>query len=418
MKLWNRNFTLLIAATTMGAVGGIAGGFALSFLVFDETGSTLASALILASNLVPAFLLPLVAAPIMDRLPRKPFLVAGDLLNGVLYAGMGIWLLFRSFSYIGYLCLSVVLACLSAFDQLAYDSIFPKLIPKGQEQRGYAVASTLYPLLNVIMMPLSAVMLEALGVSTLLIAQGCLSLLAALTESRICLTETSRGAEQPYSLKQWRGDIGEAVAYLKKERGLLSIYSYMAVTNGVANGYYPILVAFFRTFPGMTPLLYSFFSVAEFIGRTLGGITQYRKDIPPKKRFGFAFLVYQTYEIMDVCLLWLPYPLMLANRCLCGFLGANSATMRQAAVQRYLPEHLRSRINAFERMLYTAAATVLSLAIGWMGEWMDYRLCVTVCGAFAMLVCWGTIWRRRREVTAVYCPTDKPVGEPETQPAP
>ena len=45
MKLWNRNFTLLIAATTMGAVGGIAGGFALSFLVFDETGSTLASAL-------------------------------------------------------------------------------------------------------------------------------------------------------------------------------------------------------------------------------------------------------------------------------------------------------------------------------------------------------------------------------------
>ena len=88
---------------------------------------------------------------------------------------------------------------------------------------------------------------------------GAAALLAALTESRICLTETSRGAEQPYSLKQWRGDIGEAVAYLKKERGLLSIYSYMAATNGVANGYYPLLVAFFRTFPGMTPLLYSFF---------------------------------------------------------------------------------------------------------------------------------------------------------------
>ena len=42
MKLWNRNFTLLMAATLMGAMGGIAGGFALSFLVFDETGSTLA----------------------------------------------------------------------------------------------------------------------------------------------------------------------------------------------------------------------------------------------------------------------------------------------------------------------------------------------------------------------------------------
>ena len=48
-RLWTRNFTLLIAASGLGAVGGIAGGFAMSFLVFDETGSTLASALVLAA---------------------------------------------------------------------------------------------------------------------------------------------------------------------------------------------------------------------------------------------------------------------------------------------------------------------------------------------------------------------------------
>lgn len=67
-KLWNRNFTLLIAATGLGAIGGIAGGFAMSFLVFDETGSTMASALVLAAQLIPGFLLPLVIAPWMDRM--------------------------------------------------------------------------------------------------------------------------------------------------------------------------------------------------------------------------------------------------------------------------------------------------------------------------------------------------------------
>ena len=46
----------LIAATGLGAIGGIAGGFAMSFLVFDETGSTLASALVLAAQLIPGFL--------------------------------------------------------------------------------------------------------------------------------------------------------------------------------------------------------------------------------------------------------------------------------------------------------------------------------------------------------------------------
>ena len=194
----------------------------------------------------------------------------------------------------------------------------------------------------------------------------------------------------------------EAARYLRQEKGLMNIYGYMAVTNGVASGYSPILVAFFRTFPGMTAAMYSLFSVAEFLGRTVGGFVQYRMEIPEKKRYGFAFLVYMVYEAMDMLLLWLPYPLMLASRGLCGFLGTNSATMRQAAVQRYIPERLRARVNAFESMLYTGAAAVLSLVIGALGEVLDYRLCVTLCGGFSMVVCLATIWRGRRYVRAVY----------------
>lgn len=76
--LWTRNFSLLIAATTFGCMGGIVGNFALSFLVFDETGSTFASALVIAIQLIPNFLIPLLVAPWMDRFPRKPFLVFGD----------------------------------------------------------------------------------------------------------------------------------------------------------------------------------------------------------------------------------------------------------------------------------------------------------------------------------------------------
>ena len=36
-KLWTRNFRLVILASAIGTVGAIAGGFALAFLVFDET---------------------------------------------------------------------------------------------------------------------------------------------------------------------------------------------------------------------------------------------------------------------------------------------------------------------------------------------------------------------------------------------
>ena len=392
----------MITATAFGAVGGIAGGFALSFLVFDETGSTLASALIIAIQLVPYFVLPLILAPIMDRLPRKPFLVGGDIVNGVLYTLMGVYLMFSRFSYVGYLCYSLLLAAIGSFDELAFNSFYPTLIPDGMEQQGYAVSSMLYPVMKVIMTPLAAVLLDAIGCAWLLVIQGAMSFIAAAVESAIKTAETKRLDSESFSVRVWLEDVKQAAAYLKRERGLMSIYSYMAVTNGVGNGYSPILVAFFRTAPGLSAALYSLFSVAEFIGRSVGGAVQYRIKIPNDKKFGFAFAVYQIYEAMDICLLWLPYPLMLVSRAICGFLGMNSATMRQAAVQRYIPEQLRARVNAFESMLITAAVSVLSLAVGALGELLDYRLCVTLCAAVSMAACWLTIWRNREHVRKVY----------------
>ncbi len=402
VKLWTRNFRLVILASAMGTLGSIVGGFALAFLVFDETGSTLASALIVAIQLVPYLLLPVLIAPLMDRLPRKAFLVAGDVANAILLAGMGIWLLFFEFSYVGYLAVSLLLSCLGATDELAFTSIYPELIPKGAEQKGYAVSSMLYPVLKVIMTPLAAVLLDAIGVAWILIAQSILSLAAAITESFIHAEKTKQERNMPYSLRAWGEDILEAVRYLKKERGLRSIFGYMAVTNGVSDGFSPILVAFFRTFPGFTAAMYSAFSVVEFVGRTIGSAMQYKVKIPAKKKFGFTFFVYQFYEALDMGLPWLPYPFMLINRGICGFLGSNSAILRNAAVQRYIPEKLRSRVNAFNGVLLTIGSSIFSLLMGFLGELLDYRLCVTIGGAVAMLACWLLIWCRRGNVREVY----------------
>lgn len=400
-KLWTRNYTLLMSATLFGCIGGIAGGYALSLLVFDETQSTLASAIIIAIQVIPTFLLPVFIAPWMDRMPRKPFLVCGDLLNGVLYAGAGVYLLLFRFSYIGYLCFSLLLATLSAFDQLAYNSIYPKLIPAGMEQKGYAVSAMLYPIVRVIMMPVATALYERLGVGLLLILQGGLSLLAALVESCIRIHEEKRLEGRRYTPSLWWEDMKEVARYFKEEKGLRSLYAYMAVTNGVATGYSPILMAFFRTAAGFSMVMYSFFSVVEFVGRTIAGLLQYTVRIPAKRRFAMIFGVYQIYEVMDMCLLWLPYPLMLVNRGICGFLGTNSATMRQAAVQQYIPEHLRSRVNAFFEMLLTFATSVLSLLVGALGEMLDYRVCMTLCGTITMTACWLIVWCGRKEVRPV-----------------
>ncbi len=409
-RLWTRNFTLLTSATVLGCIGGIAGSFALSFLVYDETGSTLAAAILIAIQVIPEFFVPLIAAPIMDRLPRKPFLVGGDIVNGILYTLAGLYLLNFSFSYVGYLFFSLFLYSLSSFDSLAFNSIYPKLIPKGSEEKGYTVSSMVYPVMKVIMMPLAAVLLETIGVAAILLIQGGMCLLSAAVESRIKIQEESRMNGERFSFKMWRRDIRKAVDYIKEEKGLQSIYAYMAVTNGVGNGYSPILIAFFRTMPGFTVAMYSFFTVAEFAGRSLGGLFRYHVKIPENKRFSFAFFVYQAYECMDMILLWLPYPLMLVNRAICGFLGINSAALRQAAVQRHIPEGYRARINAFETVVISMAYSLFGLLIGAMGEWLDLRVCLSLCGGFTAVVCFATIWRGRARVRAIYNAPITPFG--------
>ena len=134
----------------------------------------------------------------------------------------------------------------------------------------------------------------------------------------------------------------------------------------------------------------------------MGGAVRYRREIPHGKRYKFAFFVYNAYELMDATLLWLPYPLMLLNRAAAGYLGIGSATMRLAAVQSYIPDGMRARINAFESMLYYMGMGVFSLIVGALGELMSPRAAVSVSALFTLAVCWLTIFRRRREVGAVY----------------
>lgn len=400
--LWTRNYTRLISASILGAAGGIAGSYAMSFLVFDETGSTLATGFLLALRVIPQFIMPILIAPWMDRLPRKPFLVGGDLIAGILYGLAGIYLHNFNFSYTGYLIFSLVLACIGAMDSLAYYSIFPKVITDGFEQKGYTVSGMLYPVMNVLIMPVAALLLDTIGVANILLVQGICSIIAACLENTIKIEETLRIDDKKSGINLWWQDFKDGFRYLKGERGLLSIFSYMAVTNGAARGMSPILVAFFRTAPGFSALMYSFFSVVEFAGRSIGGILHYHIEIPKKKRFAFAFAVYKIYELMDMILLWIPYPLMLVNRGICGFLGVNSATMRETAVQQYLPDEYRARVNAFSDGLISAAGSLFALVVGAVGEIVSYPITVTLTAFRCMIACWITIWGNRKAIKAVY----------------
>lgn len=399
--LWTKNFTIITLGTVISAIGGVAMGFALGFVVFDNTGSTLMMALFAAASSLPGIILPVLLSPYLDNFRRKPVIVGLDYLSAVIYLLFGLYLLKHSFSLPLYLLFSLACGSIGSVYNLAYESLYPNLIPEGFAQKGYTVSGMLYPTVTMVMTPVASILYTRLGLGVLCIGEGLLLAAAASVETQIRVEEHTKPGGK-FSFSDYIGDFKEGFRYLKKEKGLLRIYGYMPITQGISQATEPLIRAWFRTAPGLNLTMYALFTTAEFIGRSIGGLVHYKFEIPPEKRFSLAYLVYVTYNIMDTVLLWLGFPLMLVNRGICGFLGINSATLRASSVQNYLPDNMRAKVNAVFNMLYALVPTLLTLAVGALGEMMDYRLCVTLVSAAGLLPCYLIMWRGREDVKKVY----------------
>lgn len=399
--LWTKNFTIITLGTVISAVGGVAMGFALSFVVFDNTGSTMMMALFAAASSLPGIILPVLLSPYLDNFRRKPVIVGLDYLSAVIYLLFGLYLLKHSFSLPLYLLFSLLCGSIGSVYNLAYESLYPNLIPEGFAQKGYTISGMLYPTVTMVMTPVASILYTRLGLGILCLGEGLLLAAAATVETQIRVEEHTKPGGK-FSFGDYLGDFKEGFRYLKKEKGLLRIYGYMPITQGISQATEPLIRAWFRTAPGLNLTMYALFTTAEFIGRTVGGLIHYKVEIPPEKRFSLAYLVYVTYNIMDTVLLWLGFPLMLLNRGICGFLGINSATLRASSVQNYLPDNMRAKVNAVFNMLYALVPTLLTLAVGALGEVMDYRLCVTLVSAAGLLPCYLIMWRGREDVKKVY----------------
>lgn len=123
----------------------------------------------------------------------------------------------------------------------------------------------------------------------------------------------------------------------------------------------------------------------------LPGMIQYKIEIPAKKRYGVTKFVYTFYQLADMILLFSPYPVMLANRFLCGGLGTMSATLRETAVQSYLPSQMRARVNAVFQVIFSIGGIGFQFIAGVLGELLPYRLVVIVLGVLSLFAIWAFI---------------------------
>lgn len=377
-SLWTKDFSCITVATVLSAIGGEAMNLPVSLLVFDETKSTFLAAIIMVCGMLPDIILPIFIAPFIDKGKKKIWVVGLDVLMACIYLGMGIWIYFHSFQYVLYVVFTLVVGTISVFYRLAYGAWYPDLIPIGCEQKGYAVSSTIYPVVVIVMSPVATFLYAKVPMGILFVIVAIISFVSVVIE--MIVRKDVIGKTEKYSFGQYVKDIREGFQYVKKEKGIRNIYTYMSITSGASQGVGVITQAYYQTQPWLTVTMLGFLRSAEMIGRMISGFFQYIGEIPVKKRYGFTKMVYTIYDLMDGILLFLPYPLMLANRFICGGLGTSSATIRETAVQSYLPGEIRARVNGLFQVIFAIGGIFFQLLAGFLGQIMHYKIAALILG--------------------------------------
>jgi len=74
--------------------------------------------------------------------------------------------------------------------------------------------------------------------------------------------------------QMYKHDITEGFIFLKREKGIRNIYTYMSITIGNSSGMQIVTQAFYQTQPWLTVTMLGFLRSSETIGRILGGLFQ------------------------------------------------------------------------------------------------------------------------------------------------
>jgi MFS family permease len=252
------------------------------------------------------------------------------------------------------------------------------------------------------MSPVATFLYEKTSMQFIFFLVAGITLISIVIESLIRETPKTAKENACYSFSQYKQDILEGFSYLKKEKGIRNIYTYMAFSGGTYEGTNIAIQAYYQSNPLLTVTMLGFLRSAEMLGRMLSGFIQYKVNIPPKKRYGLTVFVYTVYQIADMILLFSPYPLMLANRFLCGGLGNTSATVRETAVQAYLPENIRARVNALFSALFSIGGIFFQVIAGILGELMPYRAVILILGIIGLVAIGIFIILPHRENRTVY----------------
>lgn len=379
LGLWsNRDFLMLWAGQAVSLTGSQVTALALPLTaVLLLQASPAQVGLLNAVQYAPFLLLTLFAGVLVDRLPRRPILIAADLGRASLLGGIPLLAWRGGLHMEVLLVIGFLTGCLTVFFHLAYQSFLPALLGRDQLTAGNSRLVATESAAEIGGPGLGGVLVQLLSAPIAILADAGSFLVSAaslaLLRTRERHADTRSGAKWHFAAelregfratfgsRYLRAFLADATTYNFLEYGMLTVFVLYAIHQ-----------------LQLTPLIYGALfaagSAGSFLGAAMTGMSA--------RRFGLGRTIVWSAVLGSVPILALPLvsgpqSIVVAVLALALFVrgaGVSAVNVHAISMRQLLtPDHVLGRMNASFRTISFGAIPLGALAGGALGEALGLR---------------------------------------------
>ena len=390
MKLWpegglwrHPDFLKLWSAETVSQFGTQISLLALPLVAIDVLHvSAFKVAALTTVEFLPFLLVSLPAGVWVDRLPRRPILIAGDLARAGLLASipianamdvLTIWQLYG----VGF-----VVGIATVFFDIAYQSYLPSLVERQQIIDGNAKLEISRSAAQLGGPGIAGLLVGWLRAPTAVLLDGVSFLGSALFIFSIAKTETSQADRAPR--RKMRTELREGLIYVLRHPYLKNIAACTAIFNFSGMMGFAILLVFARRKLDLSPQAIGLAFTLSNIGPLFAALSANRifarigvgRTIIASSILGGPMFLVIPFAPRGHAALALLVPAMLFG----GFMGVVYNIAQVSLRQAITPERIQGRMNSVMRFIVWGAIPLGSFAGGILASLIGIKATLIISG--------------------------------------
>ncbi|MEV0963202.1 MULTISPECIES: MFS transporter [unclassified Streptomyces] len=415
--LRHREFRLFWAAQTASTLGANMSRVALPLLAATTLAATpFQMGLLQAAQTIAFLLIGLPAGTLVDRMHRRPILIACDLLRALFLTCLVVGFALDWVGFTGLMAATLAIGFATAFYEIAYQSYIPAVVGRARLVEGNARLESTNAAARLAGPTLGGSLVQLLGATAAVASQAVSHLASALLVSRM---RTVEEAPARGNRRRMSAEIGSGLRFVLRQPVFRAITGSAATYNFFYAVMLPLVMLLLVKELGLSGTTVGVLMAVSGLGGILGAAAAGRLA----RRLGQVRAMWLAYLLTVPTTLLIPLShggwgiALFAVPWFTVSFGIVVYNVGQVSIRQALcPPDMLGRMNASVRFIVWGILSLGSLTGGALGEWIGVRGGLFVAGAGMTA---GVLWLLlSRLVRMRHLPAEEPQAVPDAAPSP